>query len=86
MRKLAYAVAVLGPENLTRISTIYDHLNTETVERMAAVVRRKKPGRAYYIVQVDPSTGGSNWKEQLMVWNVGEGFTHAEGWWVEMGE
>jgi len=76
------AVAVAGPQRLTRITVALPR-SAETLERFARAVARKQPGRIYYVVAVDEATWGSRRKDVLYTWHVGEGFAHEEGWWVE---
>lgn len=79
------AVAVAGPQRLTRVTQAWPH-SAETLEHFARAVAGKEPGRTYYVVEVDEATWGQRRKDVLYSWHVGEGFAHEEGWWVHWRE
>ena len=84
---LLVAVAVLGEQNLSRISSAHrlPHVVTQVeqaLEWASHIVARKQPGRIYYIVEVYERTWKKKPGDPLYVWHVGDGFEHHEGWWV----
>jgi len=82
MREILIAVAVLGEKNLTRITAASPY-SKAMVQSFAKIVATKDPSRTYYVVTVDKATWGSRRKDPILIWHVGEGVEHAEGWWVE---
>lgn len=76
------AAFIVGEQNVTRITTA-GPLNDATLDRLARYVATGKPWRTYYVMLVEDRL----WKKRrghdpLYVWHVGEGFEHADGWWV----
>lgn len=83
MTKAALAIQGRGKGNWTIPGTAWE-LTNEMLERWATVARLPKfEGRNIAIFRV----GSMNRKlEMLYRWHVAEGFSHADGWWVEVCE
>lgn len=75
------AAFVAGPTNLTRITAAVPNTD-DGLRRLAASVAAKEPGRAYYAFEVRGSTWQRATDDPVAVWHVGEGFSHADGWWT----
>lgn len=81
-RTTLIAVATLGQKNMTRVTAAHD-LSDANLDRLAQVVAKKNPNKTYYVVEVTGRTWAKKaGSDPLYVWHVGEGFTHAQGWWV----
>ena len=76
------AVAVAGNKNLTRITGIRP-LCGQTLDSFAGSVAQKEAGRLYYVVECGERGSQRKKGDPLYVWHVGDGFQHADGWWVE---
>ncbi len=76
------AVAVAGDKNLTRITGIRP-LCSQTLDSFARSVAQKEAGRLYYVVEHSERGRQRKKGDPLYVWHVGDGFEHADGWWVE---
>ncbi len=84
MAKNLVAVVVVGDTNMTRV-TVPEALSQRALDSFARQVAGKEAGRTYYVVPISDTRRG--WKQTpgrdpLYVWHVGDGFEHAEGWWV----
>jgi hypothetical protein len=80
MKQRRIAVFVQGPERMTRVT--YSHENTKRGwDAMALATAKKKPSRVYQVYEVNDNDQRRG--DPLASWYVGEGFSHAEGWWVE---
>ena len=76
------AVAVAGEHNLTKITNLRP-LNDETLASFARAVAGRAPDRTYYVFECSERGMQRKKGDPLYVWHVGDGFRHAEGWWVE---
>lgn len=76
------ALAVVGKRNITRISAPRE-MSSDQLDLFARTVATKKnASKSYYVVEI---LGGKLPRkgEVLYTWHVGDGMSHADGWWVE---
>lgn len=72
----------VGVQNETRVTGVYS-LSQEALDALARSVARKCPGH-YYVAEVSGKMQRRNARlGPLYTWHVGDGFEHADGWWVE---
>lgn len=78
--KRRIAAFVSGARNLTRVTAgaTPDERGWEWLRQQVAA---KKPG-TYYVFEVRDSTWQRASDDPIATWHVGEGFAHADGWWV----
>lgn len=79
------AVTVRGDKNETRL-TFPAQLTDAVLDSLADIVKRKDPSRSYYVTTMFKRRRGFAKGDALYEWHVGDGFSHAEGWWIRMGE
>lgn len=77
----------LASVSAEQVASHSDGLGLEhLLDAWAFKVVQKSPKRMYTIrrMVVGRKTGRNYKKETLFFWHVGEGFTHAEGWWCNV--